>query len=81
MQINIRSYTNDRISKDRISNDRIVLAIELELFMIHKDNILGLIRPNFCSKKESFDERPLSPGLKYDYDNSKTFVQIERHKK
>ena len=42
--------------------------IVLELFMIHKDNILGLIRPNFSSKKESFDERPLSPGLINDYD-------------
>ena len=49
------------------------------MFLIHKDNILGLIRPNFCSKKESFDERPLSPGLINDYD-SKTFVQIERQK-
>ena len=51
----------------------------VQKFLIHKDNILGLIRPNFCSKKESFDERPLSPGLINDYD-SKTFVQIERQK-
>ena len=68
---------NIKGTKDRIfqrSYSRIVLK-----FLIHKDNILGLIRPNFCSKKESFDERPLSPGLINDYD-SKTFVQIERQK-
>ena len=57
--------------------DRTIFDESPSMILIHKDNILGLVRPNFSSKKDSFDERPLSPGLTYDYDNSKTFSQIE----
>ena len=67
--------------QDCIANRKLRILIVLVIhsvwiLAIQKDNILGLIRPNFSSKKDSFDERPLSPGLIYDYDSFKN-AQIE----